>query len=203
LLSKNWERSDGTAFRIERLLIDANFKTTVIKNFIETSPFAGLMTPSHGKYFGANTQVHIADYRLQPGEIRRPGVLLTKGKEARRIRHALIDTNFWKSFVHNRLKTANGDRGTLTLFHDSNAHRMLIDHLTSETCTTKNGARVIDEWSGTPTSSGIARQKLENHWFDCLVGSAAAAALQGSALSAVGGGRVIRKPRVPLAQMGR
>lgn len=200
MLAHDWKRTDGTLLRIERLMIDANYKTDVVKNFIETSEFAGLMTPSHGKYFGANTHLHIADYRLESGEVRRHGVLLTAGKEKRRVRHALIDTNYYKSFVHNRLRTPSGDRGTLTLFRDPNDHRMLIDHLTSETCVTKSGARVVDEWSGTSTS-GAVKQKVENHWLDCLVGSAAAAALQGCSL--IGTGRVEKPKRIRLSEMQR
>jgi hypothetical protein len=51
----------------------------------------------------------------------------------RAVRHALYDTNFWKSFIHARLAVAQGDKGCLSLYgNDPNRHQLYADHMTSE-----------------------------------------------------------------------
>ena len=70
-----------------------------------------------------------------------------------------------------------GDRGCLSLFgSNSETHRMLAEHLTSEYfIKTEARGRSVDEWKQRP-------EQPDNHWFDCLVGSAVAASMQGALL---------------------
>lgn len=195
LLLRDWKRTDGTNLRLERLMIDANFNTPIIHRFIELSDFAGLITPSFGRYYGAKSAKTLAMNKINPGDTRRDGIILTKGGTKHKVRHALVDVNYWKSFVHNRLKTETGDRGSLTLFRDPTEHRMLIDHLVSERCEVKTVYRTVEEWT-------LSQPGLDNHLLDCLVGAAAGAILQGCSL--IGDPvRRERKQRVPLSQMGR
>ncbi len=102
------------------------------------------------------------------------------GKRA--IRHVLFDTNYWKSFVHARLAVAMGDRGCLSLFGTSPEHnRLFSEHLTAEyRVATQGRGRTVDEWKRRP-------ERSDNHWFDCLVGCAAGASIQGASLANVGG----------------
>ncbi len=61
------------------------------------------------------------------------------------MRHVLIDTNYWKSFVHARLAVSMGDPGCLSLFgRDDKAHRLLADHLIAAWCTRRAHANFID-----------------------------------------------------------
>ena len=101
------------------------------------------------------------------------------GKRA--IRHVLFDTNYWKSFVHARLKVAMGDRGCLSLFGDrADQHRLLAEHLTAEYRVKTTGrGRTVDEWKLRP-------ERADNHWLDCLVGAAVAASMQGASLTETG-----------------
>ena len=101
-----------------------------------------------------------------------PGVM---GKRA--VRHALFDTNFWKSFVFARLAVAIADKGSLSLFGQKpEPHRLFAEHLVAEyRVRTEGRGRTVDEWKPRPNQP-------DNHWLDCLVGCAVGASMQGASL---------------------
>ena len=72
---------------------------------------------------------------------------------------------------------ALGDHGSLTLCgEDPIHHRLLTDHLTGEYRVQTSGrGRTVDEWEDRP-------EQPDNHWLDCLVGSAVAASMLGVSL---------------------
>jgi hypothetical protein len=116
------------------------------------------------------------------------------GKRA--IRHVVYDTNWWKSFINARLRVSMGDRGCLSLFGtNAETHRMLGEHLTSE-CFVKTEARgrSVDEWKQRP-------EHPDNHWFDCLVGSAVAASMQGVVLLGNDGEVAAKRERMSFKEM--
>jgi hypothetical protein len=98
----------------------------------------------------------------------------------RQVRHVLVDTNYWKSFVHARLAVTMGDPGCLSLFgRDEKAHRLLADHLTAKyRVKSLAQGRMVDEWK-------LRATRPDNHWLDCLVGCAVAASVQGAGLPGV------------------
>ena len=104
-------------------------------------------------------------------------------------RSTLYDTNFWKSFVAARLKHPLGDPEALCFYEGE--HELLAEHLCAEfPVRTEAKGRVVDEWKATPNR--------DNHWFDCLVGSAVAASITGVLPSSVeAGGRHRRKISMP------
>ena len=178
MLGREWKREDGSAARIERCLIDANWgqSTDVVYEFSRQSDHASVLTPSHGKYVGASS-IPFAEYKRKRGD--RVGlnwrVPHTAGRRA--IRHVVYDTNYWKSFIQARFRTAQGDPGCLSLFgRQPEHHRLLAEHLTSEyPVRTEGRGRTVDEWK-------LRASGLENHWLDCLTGSAVAASMQGAVL---------------------
>jgi len=186
--------------RIERCLVDANWgsSTDVVYQFCRQSPHAGVMIPSHGRFVGASSQP-FSEYKRKPGDRvghnwRMPNVY---GKRA--IRHVVYDTNYWKSFVHARLAVVMGDRGCLSLFGDSpDQHRLFAEHLSSEyRVKTEGRGRTVDEWK-------IRPERGDNHWFDCLVGCAVAASIQGAVLD--GTRRTtepVKRKRVSFAELQR
>jgi len=177
--------------KIDRCLIDANWgqSTDVVYQFCRQSSHSAIVMPSHGRYVGASS-VPFSEYKRKRGERvghhwRIPNV---QGK--RQVRHVVIDTNYWKSFVHARLGVAIGDPGCLSLFGRKPA-------ITAEyRVRTEARGRVVDEWklrAGSP----------DNHWFDCLVGCAVAASIQGATLFGTQvSGRTSRK-RMKLSQLQR
>lgn len=200
ILAREWKRDDGAMLRIEKCLIDANWgnSTDVVYQFCRQTSFASAVSPSHGKFVGASSQP-FSEYRKKPGDRighnwRIPNV---QGKRA--VRHVLYDTNYWKSFVHARLATAMGDKGCLSLFGDSpDRHRLLAEHLTAEyRVKTQGRGRTVDEWK-------IRPERGDNHWFDCLVGSAVAASMQGAVLFGTHGvAKEVKRKRVSFKEMQR
>lgn len=177
-LSREWQREDGASLRIERCLVDANWGTStdVVYQFCRQSPHAALLLPSHGRFVGASS-LPFSDYKRRPGDRvglnwRIPGVM---GKRA--VRHALFDTNFWKSFVFARLAVAIADKGSLTLFGQKpEPHRLFAEHLVAEyRVRTEGRGRTVDEWKPRPNQP-------DNHWLDCLVGCAVGASMLGASL---------------------
>ncbi len=177
-LSRFWRREDGLEVKIDRCLIDANWgqSTDVVYQFCRQSRFSGIVLPSHGKYVGASS-IPFSEYKRKKGD--RIGlhwrIPNTTGKRA--MRHVLVDTNYWKTFVHARLSVAMGDPGALSLFgRDENTHRLLAEHLTAEyRIKTQARDRTVDEWK-------LKAIRPDNHWLDCLVGCAVAASMEGARL---------------------
>ena len=171
VLNREYEREDGVQMRIAKAYIDANWgnSTDVVYNFCRESKFSSILAPSHGKYFGAREKP-IAFKKRQQGELIGHNWYYPNSVKSRAIRHIIIDTNYWKSFVYNRLMTKAGDSGSLSLFgSDKREHQLLVDHFTAEFFTPTSGnERVVNEWQLRPG-------RKENHWFDCVVGASVAA----------------------------
>jgi len=196
-LTATYHRDDGAEMRIDRCLIDANWgqSTDVVYQFCRQSQHAALLLPSHGRYVGASS-IPFSEYKRKRGD--RVGlhwrIPNTVGK--RQVRHALIDTNYWKTFVHARLSVAMGDPSCLSLFgRDDKAHRMLADHLTSEyRIKSMAQGRTVDEWK-------LRATRPDNHWLDCLVGCAVGASIQGVSLPGVESRSVQSRPRMKLSDL--
>ncbi|MCI0333558.1 MAG: phage terminase large subunit family protein [Planctomycetes bacterium] len=200
LIAREWRRDDGASLRIERCLIDANWgnSTDVIYQFCRQSAHPGVVMPSHGRFVGASSQP-FSEYKRRPGDRvghnwRIPNV---QGKRA--VRHVVFDSNYWKSFTYSRLAVPMGDRGCLSLFGDKpEDHRLLAEHLTAEyRVQTEGRGRAVDEWKLRP-------ERSDNHWFDCLVGAAVAASIQGAVLAGTGGtGTTAKRERISFADVQR
>jgi len=196
-LTRKYRRDDGAEMAIERCLIDANWgnSTDVVYQFCRQSPHSAIVMPSHGRYVGASS-IPFGDYKPKKGDRvglhwRVPNV---QGKRA--VRYALIDTNYWKSFVHARLAVPMGDPGCLSLF-DGTDHRLLSEHLTAEyRVKTEGRGRQLEEWK-------LRAPGLDNHWLDCLVGCAVAASMSGAVLFGTDAREAPRKPRVRLSDLQR
>jgi hypothetical protein len=196
-LRREWRRDDGALMRIERCLIDANWGTStdIVYQFCRQSEFAATLLPSHGRFVGA-ASVPFQEYKRKRGDRvghnwRIPNV---QGKRA--IRHAIFDSNYWKSFIHARLSVPMGDRGCLSLFgRDPQTHRLIAEHLTAEyRVKTEGRGRVVDEWKSRP-------EALDNHWLDCLVGCAVAASIQGALLPGTGEKAATTKTKMRLSDL--
>ena len=199
LLTKTFHREDGAELRVVRCLIDANWgqSTDVVYQFCRQSAHAAVLMPSHGKYVGASS-VPFSDYRRKKGDQVGLHWRIPNVTGQRQVRHVLIDTNYWKTFVHARLATATGDPGSLSLFgRDAARHRLFSEHLTAEyRIKTVAGERTVDEWK-------LRASHPDNHWFDCLVGSAVAASIQGAQLGALQSLKPKKRDRVKLSDLQR
>jgi hypothetical protein len=198
-LSREWKRDDGAALKIDRCLIDANWghSTDVVYQFCRQSSHSTILMPSHGRFVGASS-IPFSEYKRKQGDRvglnwRIPNV---RGKRA--VRHVVYDTNWWKSFVHARLAVSMGDRGCLSLFGSKpEVHRLFAEQVTAEYFVKTSGrGRTVDEWKLRPEQS-------DNHWLDCLVGSAVAASIQGAVLFGTDAAPVPQRRRIRLSELQR
>jgi phage terminase large subunit GpA-like protein len=182
LLPKAWRRDDGADLRINLAMIDANWKTKLVHQFIRDRGLA-ILFPAKGVGLTASSNPW-EDRPSKPGE--RPGehCRIAKTPDATAMgRHIVFDTNHWKTTVQRGLTTAHGDPGAITLFgrdpklRDSgqDLHSLIADHLSAETgieTVDKRRGRTVIEWR-------LAPSKPDNHWLDCLVGCAVLASFMG------------------------
>lgn len=174
LMARDWVREDGSAMKIERLLIDCNWgtHTDLVYQFCRQSPHAAIITPARGRYVGAS-HVPWDQFKQKDGERLGYHWMMPSLKGKRAIRHLENDVNFWKSFVHARFKTAIGDPGCFTLWGKADEHRLIADHLCSEyRVRTQGRGRTVDEWHAKPG-------KPDNEGLDAIVGATVAASFQG------------------------
>lgn len=196
-LSRAYRREDGAEMRIDRCLIDANWgqSTDVVYQFCRQSQYAGVLLPSHGKYVGASS-VPFSEYKRKRGDRLGLHWRIPNTVGRRQVRYALIDTNYWKTFVHARLAVATGDHGCLSLYgHDEKTHRLLADHLTAEyRVKAVAQGRTVDEWK-------LRATRPDNHWLDCLVGCAVAASIQGAVLPVIEAKTSLVRQRLRLSEI--
>jgi phage terminase large subunit GpA-like protein len=183
--------------RIERCLVDANWgiSTDVVYQFCRQSAHAAVLLPSHGRFVGASG-VPFSEYKRRLGDRLGHNWRIPNVQGKRAVRHVVFDTNYWKSFLYARLAVSMGDRGALSLFGDTpDRHRLFAEHLTAEyRVKTEGRGRTVDEWKLRPSAS-------ENHWFDCLVGCAVAASMQGVALPGTESRSAPKRARLKLSAM--
>lgn len=176
LCGRTWDRMDGTALKMGKVIIDANYgaSTKAVKRFCLTSPHSAILQAAHGKGIKAGDSP-MGLWPKQEGERRGHNWLLRPDKEAKGLRHLLIDTNFWKSFVHSRLRMEPTSRGSLSLWGDDpRTHEMFGDQVTAEYSERTHGKnRTLDEWKIKPGNP-------DNHLGDCLVGCAVGASMLGA-----------------------
>jgi len=198
-LAREWRRDDGAMLRIERCLIDANWgqSTDVVYQFCRQSPHSAVIMPSHGRYVGASS-VPFSEYKRKRGDRVGHHWRIPNVHGRRQVRHVVIDTNYWKSFVHARLAVAMGDPGCLSLFGlQPTDHQLLAEHVSAEyRVRTEARGRVVDEWK-------LRAGGPDNHWLDCLVGCAVAASVLGASLPGVSGGLSRRGKRIKLSELQR
>lgn len=177
LLSKVYERSDGAQFQIDRLGIDARWgnATRTIRRFCRENKFRAKTIPCMGYYIGRNNLqwaqwthkkgsrlgVH---YKLEPPPAGQPGS-----------RDIMADSNYWKSWVAQRLSTHKGSDKAILLFRaNPTVHRMFAEHCCIETAVEAEGksGNVVIEWDQGHSSA-------DNEFWDCLYNCSVLAHMEG------------------------
>jgi hypothetical protein len=199
LLSKEWTREDGASLRIDRCLVDGKDEAVAeeVYTICRTSSYSSVLIPSTGRGIGVQEKP-MHQYKPKPGErLGRNWIITKSGKYS--MRHLVIDVNYWKSFVHDRLETPVGERSALTFYgRRGTDHRLIADHLTAEyreTITSDKTNRKVTVWRARPG-------RPDNHWFDCIVGSACAASVEGCELAGTGD-QPKKRERVSFAEIQR
>lgn len=180
ILGRAWQREDGSQMRISRCLIDSGYQMNTIFEHCRVSPYASIVMPSRGVPIKATSKPMHEWNKAQGDQKGFHWFISPQHENSRLIRWIRVDVNFWKSFCVERLRQAIGDPGALTLFGQSRTdadHDMIADHLCAERGVPVEamGRRIV-EWQQ-------PANQADNHWWDCLVGAAAAASVEGSILA--------------------
>lgn len=172
---------------IERCLVDEGWNDKTVYQFCRESTYSAILLPSKGHVPKRSSETPMRGWKAREGErAAKPGqpawrvgpVSTGKG------RHALIETNEWKSFAADRLMTPPGSAGCVRLFGEpgdaSVNHAMVADHCTAEySVPVVEAGRKFDRWQMKPA-------KEDNDLFDCIVGALAAAGMGGLEWNASG-----------------
>lgn len=180
ILSRSYPHETGGEMSIERLLIDCGWQSEAVFQFIRQSKYASIIYPSKG--IGRTlTTTGVSEWKKRPGERVGPFWRLTV-PESGRVRMLQFDPDYWKSKLHELLTKPLGDGASLTLYGQLRKvdHEMIGAHLASEFSApvTVRGS-TFDKWQLRPEGN-------DNHLFDCAVGAAIAASVQGLVWSASG-----------------
>ncbi len=173
LLARPWTRTDGAALCVERMLIDSGYLPAVCNAVAVKLGPAVLLSKGMGLRAGNKP---MAAYTRRPGERHGHNWYIPNVSRSSEFRHVAFDANFWKTFLHARLATLAGDKGSLSLFGKKpEHHRLFAEHVAdAETYVVTEGqGRTVHEWRVKPS-------KPDNHWFDCLVGCTVAASMIGA-----------------------
>ncbi|MGB5335929.1 MAG: terminase gpA endonuclease subunit [Woeseiaceae bacterium] len=179
ILDNEYTTESGGKVMVDRLAIDARWgeSTHVIRKLCRESKFRARLHPSMGQYIGANSKPWMkikSEVKTSKG---RKGVHAKLKVPTEGGRYELIyDTNYWKSFVADRLLCSSGSPKAIVLFDAKpHLHRMFAEH-----CANEEPFRVIGktnnevvEWKQRASGSP------ENDYWDCLVGNAALASTIG------------------------
>jgi len=177
ILSNDYTTEDGSVMQVDKLAIDSRWGETthVVRRVVRESRYRGRLHPSMGMYIGATSKPW---QKLKSEKRDRKGVhaKLTPPKEPG-AKELLYDTNFWKSFVADRLTCGTESPKAITLFDaEPHEHRMVAEHFAYEEpvrCIGKAGNEVI-EWKQNRLGG-----TTENDLWDCMVGNAALASTMG------------------------
>ncbi len=172
--------AEKAEFRVDRLLIDAGHWPDAVYDFIRRSPFGGSVYASKGQA-RSETSAGVARWKRRPGERDGYHWRLTAGSNRGRGRQVQFDADAWKSVVHSALAVELGEPAALTLWGQSaGAHTLIAEHCGAERSEPKAlRGEVFDKWT-------LPTHRPDNHLWDCLVGCAVAASVQGLKLRADG-----------------
>jgi len=187
ILFHTWGHS---GLHTEKCLIDANWKTQLIKSFCREMKWSARLLPGHGRFIGPDRKP-LDEYTKNAGDIPGHYWRIPASTSKSGTRHVLYDVNYWKSFVNTSLIAPPGERGCIQLF-DSKDHKIVAEHFTSEYPTEVSArGKVINQWQPYPG-------REDTHFWDCLVGNAVAASILGcSAIDK----QVIRQRRTRVSYM--
>lgn len=178
IAGREYEREGGGGLKIERLLIDSGWLPDTVFRFCRENPHSAILLPSKGYSVGAAGR-QMSEWAVKPGERVGWNWRITPVTGGGRGRLCVFDPNIWKTFAVDRFLAPMGAVASVTLHgKESHNHQLLADHLTAEfRVRTEGRGRQLDEWSMKPG-------RVDNHLFDCFVGAAVAANVQGLAWQA-------------------
>ena len=192
LCGRAWRREDGVEMSVGACLVDAGDgdHADVVYEFCRMSPFKAVLKPSKGRGVGPES-VPWELYPKRAGETMGHHWLTAPLPKQRLTRLTHFDSNYWKTFLRDRIRSGVGGAGSFELFGRGGEHPLLPDHFAAEYAVrvTKEGSgRTVTVWRGRPA-------KPDNHLFDVFVGCHVAASTLGIGMDVAGGSGGVRRER--------
>lgn len=178
LANRVFVREDGVEMKINRILVDSGYKSSVVVRACRESPHRALVMPMKG--FGVRAKdTPFALRKAKSGEKKGHEWFVKPKPDVKSILYVQANVNAWKTTLHAGFLSAGGP-GNVTLWHDRpERHRMFAEHCCNEDVTrVKAGENEVDEWNERPGSP-------DNHHFDNAVGCMVALSMEGCALKGV------------------
>jgi hypothetical protein len=187
LLSRQWQRDDGSIIQIGRLLIDSGYLPEIVASAIVKTGQTAIAIPSKGIGVTAGNKP-FSEYERHPGDQIGHYWRIPAARTPRELRAVQFDSNYWKTLFHGRLSVAMGGRGCYSLYGTQHAnHQLLGDHLSAEfRVETQGRGRTVWEWKARPG-------KPDNHFLDCAIGCCVGASMLGCTLPGMAETRRERK----------
>lgn len=184
-LSRAFFLDNGTdnptvSMKPERILIDANYTVTsdAVHAFCQAN--SSICHPTYGRGIPASG-LPMEEWAKRQGERKGTGWIIRPNTAmSNRGRHILIDTNYWKDRLAERLSMPLGSTNGI-LFRNAGQDKLqfLMQQLSAEKAIPTFGrGRWVNQWQ-------TLAHDNENHWLDCLIGSAVAASISGLKLHVV------------------
>jgi hypothetical protein len=192
-LNRDWPRGSGVV-KIDRCLIDGGYMPGIVENI--RHKLGGNIMASKGVGIRAASKP-MSSYKRKPGERHGHHWYIPNINKTGEFTHVAIDTNYWKTFIHERLFVAAGDHGSMTLFgKGGHQHALFAEHVAGSEgwVRTEGHGRTVYQWA--PKVGG-----LDNHWLDCMVGCSVAASMCGCTLSGHGVKGVSKRERIKLSDI--
>ena len=176
LAGRNWATETGEEMNLSALAIDSGWGEYApeVYRFCRQSRYRNLLRPSKGMGIGAKRNP-LVDPQIKPKSRESVDGQWKFAKTKARVFLLLYDTNYWKSKVNAGLRLPPGTSGSIHLHKlgTSQSHRMIAEQLTAERPDrVEANGRTVDEWALVPGR--------DNHFLDCLTGSAVLAHASGA-----------------------
>lgn len=177
LIGHKYIREDGMELQIERCLVDAAWgvSSSTVVTYCSRSQWSTVLMPSFGRSITADKKPY-SEYRKVAGQTIGDFWMISKNRQNVRVME--IDTNFVKTLVSMRIRTAIGDKGSFQIWgkqhdvHTNAIHRTFSQQMTSEYgIPTAGRSRTVNVWRLLPGR--------DNHYWDCVCGCYAAASERG------------------------
>jgi hypothetical protein len=177
ILNNDYRSEDGAVHQVAKLAIDCRWgeSTTIVRRFVRESVHRARMVPSMGVFVGGGSK-EWQKIKLDRKDKKGVNCKLVTPKESGS-KEMLYDTNFWKSYVADRLICDQENTKAIVLFDAPlNIHRMFAEHMAYEECFSVTGksGNTVTEWRQKRIGGSV-----ENDYFDCLVGNCALASILG------------------------
>ena len=182
MVSGGWPVIGGGKRQADQVWIDSGYMTEVVYAFCREAgtPYR----PAVGRGAAQQRQQGYVRPLRTSHSIRKIGEGFHLNQlPTERLQLCVVDSDHWKTWVHQRLTTPIGQPGAMTLFAaPPQEHLRLAHHLTAEKKVEEYlpGKGVVVKWQ---------RVRKDNHWLDALYNASAAGQLSGV--------RLVDEPRTP------